>query len=58
MIEHFSKWLVLVSLPDCGYEKTTYAFLDRVFNKFGVLVEVLNDQDLCEKALIDHRTTS
>ncbi len=30
MIEHFPKWLKLVSLLDCSGEKTTYAFLDRV----------------------------
>jgi hypothetical protein len=67
MIEHFSKWLELVPLLDCSSEGVAYAFLDKMLNKFGVLVEVLTDQgtkferdfqDLCEKALIDHWTTS
>jgi hypothetical protein len=67
MIEHFSKWLELVPLPDCSSEGTAYAFLDKVFNKFGALVEFFIDQgiefqrdfkDLCEKALIDHWTLS
>jgi len=63
MIEHFSKWLELVPLPNHNSEGTTYAFLDKMFSRFGVLVENLIDQntkfqgdfqDLCEKALIDH----
>jgi hypothetical protein len=67
MIEHFSKWLELVPLSNRSNEKTTYAFLDMVFNRFGVPVEVLINQgiefhgefqELCEKAFIDHRTTS
>ena len=42
-------------------------FLDRVLTRFGASVEVLTDQgrkflgvfeELCTKALIDHRTTS
>ncbi len=41
--------------------------MDIMLNKFGVLVDVLTDQgtefqgdfqDLCEKALIDHRIAS
>ena len=44
-----------------------YAFLDRVLSNFGALAKVLSDQghefqgefrDLCNKSLIDHRTTS
>ncbi len=67
MIEHFSKWLKLVSLVDHNNEKATYTFLDRVLNKFGALSKVLIDQgmefygifqELCEKALIDHYTIS
>jgi hypothetical protein len=67
MIEHFSKWLELVSLPDRSNEGTTYAFLDRVLSRFGAIIEVLINQGmdfyedfqkLCEKALIDHQTTS
>jgi hypothetical protein len=67
MIEHFSKWLELVALSDCSSEGTTYAFLDRVLNRFGVPIKVFIDQgiklcgefqELCEKALIDHRMIS
>jgi hemoglobin-like flavoprotein len=67
MIEHFSKWLELVPLLDCNNEGIAYAFFDKMFGKFGALAEVLINQgmefqgdfqDLCEKALIDHRTTS
>jgi hypothetical protein len=36
MIEHFSKWLELVPLPDCSSEKTTYAFLDKVLSRLGL----------------------
>jgi hypothetical protein len=44
MIEHFLKWLKLVSLLDHINEKATYAFLDRVFSKFGTQIEVLIDK--------------
>ncbi len=44
MIEHFSKWLELVPLLDCNSEGTTYAFMDKMFNRFGVPIEVLIDQ--------------
>jgi transposase-like protein len=66
MVEHFSKWLELVPLSNHSNEGATYAFLDRLVNRFGVRVEILTDQNeefheefqkLCEKALIDHRTT-
>jgi transposase-like protein len=67
MIKQFSKWLELVPFSDYSNEGATYAFLDRVLNRFGVPAEVLIDQgikfpgefqELCEKTLIDHRTTS
>jgi hypothetical protein len=67
MIEHFSKWLELVPLLNHNSERATYAFLDKVFSRFGVLVENFIDQsakfqgdfqDLCEKELIDHHITS
>jgi hypothetical protein len=67
MIEHFSKWLELVSLPNCSSEGASYAFLDKVLNRFGALTKVLiyqvtkfheEFQKLCEKTLIDHCTTS
>ncbi len=65
MIKHVSKWLELVPLLDHSSERTAYAFMDKMFSRFGVPGEVLankctqfqNDfQDLCEKALIDHWT--
>ncbi len=40
MIEHFSKWLELVLLPDHRSERATHAFLDMVLNSFGALVEI------------------
>jgi hypothetical protein len=52
---------------DCSSEGVVYAFLDRVFSRFEAPTKVLTDQDtkfhgefqeFCEKALIDHRTTS
>jgi hypothetical protein len=67
MIKHFSKWLELVPLSYCSREITTYAFLDKVHNRFSAPTEVLIDQgtkfrgefqELCENAFIDHHTTS
>ncbi|WP_375609853.1 DDE-type integrase/transposase/recombinase [Bartonella sp. AC53GZZY] len=67
MVEHFSKWIELVALPDKSSEGTTYLFLDQVLSHFGAPAEVLTDQGteflgefqvLCDKALIDHCTTS
>ena len=67
MVEHFSKWIELVALPQNSSELATAAFLDRVLARFGVPVEVLTDQgreflgafeELYKQALIDHRTTS
>ena len=67
MVEHFSKWLELVALLDRYSEGAAYAFLDRVLSHFGAPAEVLTDQGtefrgefetLCDRALIDHRTTS
>jgi transposase-like protein len=67
MIELFSKWLELVPLPNHSNEGATYAFLDKMLNRFNAPTEVFTDQDmdfqgdfqdLCDKALINHRTTS
>jgi hypothetical protein len=44
MTKHFSKWLEVVPLPNCNNEGTTYAFLDRMFSKFGVPTKVLTNQ--------------
>ena len=67
MVEHFSKWIELVALPQNSSESAVVAFLDRVLARFGASAEVLTDQgreflgsfeELCVQALIDHRTTS
>ncbi|CAM6122949.1 unnamed protein product [Calypogeia fissa] len=67
MVEHFSKWIELVALPDKASEGVVYAFLDRVLSHFGAPAEVLTDQGtefqgefqvLCDRSLVDHRTTS
>jgi hypothetical protein len=44
MIKHFSKWLELVPLLDRNSEGVTNAFLDRMFSRFGALIEVLTNQ--------------
>ena len=67
MVEHFSKWIELVALPQNSSESAAAAFLDRVLARFGAPTEVTTDQgreflgsfeELCMQALIDHRTTS
>jgi len=67
MIEHLFKWLVLVPLLNHSIEGTTYAFMDKVFNRFGILVEIFinesmefheNFPKLHVKALIVHHMTS
>ncbi|OAE33903.1 hypothetical protein AXG93_1658s1110 [Marchantia polymorpha subsp. ruderalis] len=67
MVEHFSKWIELVALPDKASEGVAYAFLDKVLSHYGAPAKVLTDQGrefqdeshvLCDKALIDHMTTS
>jgi hypothetical protein len=67
MVEHFSKWIELVPSLDKSSKGITYAFLDRVLSHFGAPAEVLTNQGtnfqgefqvLCDKALIDHQTTS
>jgi hypothetical protein len=67
MIKHFSKWLEMVPLQDYNNEGAAYAFLDKMFNKFGAPIEVFTNQgmefqkdfqNLCEKALIDQWTSS
>jgi hypothetical protein len=59
MIEHFSKWLELVPMLDHNNERVAYAFLDRVFWRFGAPIEVFTNQGmkfqkLCEKTFISH----
>jgi hypothetical protein len=67
MVEHFSKWIELVALPQNSSKLAAMAFFDRVLARFGAPAEVLTDQGreflgsfeaLYTKALIDHRTTS
>jgi len=54
MIEHFSKRLELVPLPDRSSEKTTYAFLDKVFSRFGASAEVFIDQGTKKSCVRKH----
>jgi hypothetical protein len=42
MIKHFSN--KLVPLLDHNNERATYAFLGRLFNRFGISFEILTDQ--------------
>ncbi len=67
MIEHFSKWVELVVLPDKSSHSTSQTFLQQVLSRFGACVECLTDQraefkggfqDLLDHALIDHCRTS
>ena len=63
MVEHFSKWIEFVDLPQNSTELAVATFLDHVLARFGAPAEVLTDQGreflstsekLCIKALIDH----
>ncbi len=67
MIEHFSKWVELVVLPDKSSHNISQVFLQQVLGRFGACAECLIDQgskfrgefqDLLDHALIDHRQTS
>lgn len=67
MVEHFSKWIELVALPQNFVELAAAAFLDRVLARFEAAAKVLANQgrkflgafeELRTKALFDHRTTS
>jgi hypothetical protein len=67
MIEHFSKWVKLVAIPDKSSSNTNHVFSQHVLNRFGACVECLTDQgsefkgefqDLLDHALIDHYWTS
>jgi hypothetical protein len=44
MIEHFSKWVKLVTLPDKSSHNTSQTFLQWVLSRFGACVECLIDQ--------------
>jgi transposase-like protein len=67
MIKHFSKWLKMVPLSNHSNEGVTYAFFNKILNRFGALAKVIIDQGtkfygefqkVCEKAVIYHRLTS
>jgi hypothetical protein len=67
MIEHFSKWVELVALPNKSSHSTGRTFLQQVLSRFGACAECLIDQgsqfkrefqDLLDHALIDHRWIS
>jgi hypothetical protein len=67
MIEHFSKWVKLVALPDKSSHNTNQAFLQQVLSRFGAYAECLIDQglkfrrefkDLLDHVFIDHHRAS
>ncbi len=67
MIEHFSKWVEPVALPDKSSHSTSQAFLQQILSRFGACADCLTDQrsefkgefqDLLDHALIDHCRTS
>ena len=67
MVEHFSKWIELIALPQNSSKLAATSFLDCVLARFGASTEVITEQkreflgsfeELCMQALIDHRTTS
>jgi len=43
MVEHFSKWIEFVALPQNSSELAAMAFLDRVLAHFGAPIKVLMD---------------
>jgi hypothetical protein len=66
MIEHFSKWVKLVTLLDKSSQSTSQAFLQQVLSRFGACAECLTNQgsesrgefqDLLDHAFIDHHRT-
>jgi len=63
MIEHFSKWVELVALPDKSSHNTSQAFLQQVLSRFRACAECFTYQgseftgefqDLLDHVLIDH----
>jgi hypothetical protein len=67
MIEHFSKWVELVALPDKSSYNTRQVFLQHVLSRFGAYAKCLTNQgsefkgefqNLLDHALIDHRWIS
>ncbi|KAH8958223.1 hypothetical protein BDL97_06G012100 [Sphagnum fallax] len=67
MIEHFSKWVKLVTLPDKSSHSTSHIFLQQVLSRFGACAECFIDQglkfrgefqNLLDHVFIDHCRTS
>ncbi len=67
IIEHFSRWVELVALPDKSSHSTGHVFLQQVLSRFGACAECLTNQGsifkgefqyLLNHAHIDHRRTS
>jgi hypothetical protein len=67
MIEHFSKWVKLVTLPDKSSHSTSHIFLQQVLSRFGACAECFIDQglkfrgefqNLLDHVFIDHCWTS
>ena len=67
MIEHFSKWVELVALPQKTARFTAAAFNSCVLSRYGAPAECLTDQGtefrgefqaMLDDALVDHRRTS
>jgi hypothetical protein len=67
MIEHFPKWVELVTLLDKSSHITSQVVLQQVLSRFRACVKCLTDQgsefkgefqDLLDHALIDHHQTS
>ena len=66
-IEHLSKWVEVIALPEKTAMHTARAFLSHVLSRFSAMAVVCSDQGtefrgqfdaLLESALIDHRVTA
>lgn len=66
-VEHYSKWVEVVALPNRAAATCAAAFRQAVLGRFGACAEVITDQGgewkgefeaLLRRSLIDHRTTS
>jgi hypothetical protein len=67
MIEHYSKWVELIVLPDKSSHSTSHDFLQHVLNRFGACAKCFIDQgsklrgefqDLFDHDFIDHHWIS
>ncbi|KAJ9533521.1 hypothetical protein QJQ45_026583 [Haematococcus lacustris] len=66
-IEHLSKWVEIIPIPNKEAATTASAFAHHVLGRYGACAEVVTDggtefqgafAELLQRALIDHRTTS